>query len=105
MVIALAGWVIARAMAAVPPSRIAERRAIAADNADGRQLGLARIFRPSSPDLAPARRPLNRNHLENTSASSGVGGTHLRRPKFILIVAQSSHPRAVDLGSGPSAAI
>jgi hypothetical protein len=100
-------------MAAVPLSRIADRRAIApgrlSENADGRQapasqLGLARIFRPSSPGLAPGRRPLNRNHLENTNASPGVGGTHLRRPKFILIVAQSTHPRAVDLGSGPSAA-
>src|SRR5262249_39829806 len=114
MLMAPAGWAIDRAIAAVPPSRIADRRAIApqrlADDADGRhapasQLGLARIFRPLvSRSPAPGRRPLNRNHLENTNASPGVGGTHLRRPRIILIVAQSTHPRGVDLGSGPSAA-
>src|SRR5262245_11504418 len=93
MTMALAGWAIERAMAAVPLSSIAERRAIAperlSDNAGGRQapasqLGLARIVRPSSPDIAPGRRPLNRNHLENTNASPGVGGTHLRCPEIHL---------------------
>src|SRR5215831_6079771 len=63
MLMAPAGWAIERAIAAVPLSRIAARRAIAprrlADNADGRQapaseLGLTRIFRPHSLALRPA---------------------------------------------------
>src|SRR5262249_62348575 len=56
---------------------------------------------PSSPDRA-GRRPLNRDHLENTSAPQGIGGTRLRHPKFIWIVAQLTHRRGVDPRSCPS---
>src|SRR5262245_9786677 len=74
-----------QAMAAVPLSRIADQRAIApehlSDNADGRQalasqLGLARIFRPFVSRSRAGRRPLSRNHLENTNASPRIGGMH-----------------------------
>src|SRR5215472_1562929 len=62
MTMALAGWPIERAMAAVPLSRIADQRAITperlSDNADGRhapasELGLTRIFRPPLTRSAP----------------------------------------------------
>src|SRR5215510_4193666 len=72
MTMAPAGWVIERAMAAVPLSRIADQRAITperlSDNADGRQapaseLGLTRIFRPPLTRAAPGIREAHCCHL------------------------------------------
>jgi hypothetical protein len=84
MTMALTGWAIDRAMAAVPPSRIADRRPIApqrlADDVEGSQppallpprSGLTRIS-PLFPVSHPVDDPLDRNRLEQQHAPIVTG--------------------------------
>src|SRR5262245_28902022 len=92
MTMALAGWAIERAMAAVLPSRSADRRAIAprhlADDVGDSQpsallppRALLRISPPAIPRYNPSR----------ITTDASIRLCHL---KFIQVVAQWLHPRA-----------
>src|SRR5215831_9658660 len=88
ILMALAGWAFDRAMAAVPQSRIADRRATApqrlADALGGslpRLPGLTRISPPSSSQSYPVDDPCRRNHVESNDICASICGSKVRHLK------------------------